>query len=417
MNPKKNLSRFSLKFVTVFILTMFLLSGCDIQTASPTDIPTDSTAGELFNLEPCLYEARDVEYDADCGLLVIPENRNTPNSRLINIPVTRIRSTGTNPAEPIYYLSGGPGESNNRFFGGRVAWFVDRHDIVLVGYRGVDGTVRMDCPEISAHIKNLPGDMLGEASMENMTASYARCADRLQDEGVDLAGYTLVEVVDDLEAARLALGYEKINLFSVSYGTRLAMIYDWRYPESIYRSAMVAVNPPGHMFYYDPAVIDQQLEYYANLCAQDPNCSAQTNDLAETMRTTSQNMPKRWLGFPIDHGMLRAASFESISDTQSVAKVLDVWLAAAKGDYSGMAMLSLAGPMLFANATVWGDNMAKAASADYFATQELRGNLNFTESILGSPRSEIASAAAGWPVTDIPKNINRCSHLMWSRFW
>jgi len=50
---------------------------------------------------------------------------------------------------------------------------------------------------------------------------------------VDLAGYTPVEVVDDVEAARLALGYEKINLFSISYGTRLAMIYAWRYPESM----------------------------------------------------------------------------------------------------------------------------------------------------------------------------------------
>ena len=180
------------------------------------------------------------------------------------------------------------------------------------------------------------------------------------------------------------------------------MIYAWRYPESIYRSAMVAVNPPSHMFYYNPEVIDQQLAYYADLCAQDPKCSAQTDDLAETIRRVSHNMPNRWLGIPIDRGMMRAASFESISDTQSASKVFDVWLAAAKGDYSGMAMLSLAGPMMFANATVWGDNMAKAASADYDATQDLRSNMNLADSILGSPRSEIAAAAAGWPVNSIP---------------
>ena len=280
-------------------------------------------------------------------------------------------------------------------------WFIERHDVVIVGYRGVDGSVRLDCPEVSAHIKNLPGDILGEASMDKMTEAYSRCAERLQNENVDLAGYTVVEVVEDLEAARVALGYERINLFSISYGTRLAMIYAWRYPESIHRSAMFAVNPPGHMFYYDPAVIDQQLEYYANLCAQDPKCSAQTDNLAETMRTVSQNMPERWLGFPIDRGMMRAASFESLPDTQSAAKVFDVWLAAAKGDYSGMTLLSLAGPMMFSNAAVWGDNIAKAGSADYEATRDLRAEMNLTDSILGSPRSEVAAAAAGWPINTI----------------
>ena len=48
-------------------------------------------------------------------------------------------------------------------------------------------------------------------------------------------------------------------------------------------------------------------------------------------------------------------------------------------------------PLMFANATVWGDNMAKAASADYDATQDLRSNMNLADSILGSPRSEVAS--------------------------
>ena len=103
-----------------------------------------------------------------------------------------------------------------------------------------------------------------------------------------------------------------------------------------------------------PEVIDEQLAYYANLCAHDSKCSAQTDDLAETMRTVSQNMPDCWLGFPIDRGMIREASFESLSDTQAAAKVFDTWLAATKGDYSGMAMLTLAGPMMFADATVWG---------------------------------------------------------------
>jgi pimeloyl-ACP methyl ester carboxylesterase len=391
--------------VTMVVIASLSLAGCGGSGNAPVTVPEGAQAGDLVDLEPCTYEAMDVEYAAECGTLIVPENRSDPNSRLLALPITRVRATGTSPTEPIFTLPGGPGIPN--YGTSRVSWFIDQHDVVIVGYRGVDGSVRLDCPEVSAHIKNLPGDMLGDASMENMTDAYARCAVRLQGEGVDLDGYTVVEVIDDLEDARLALGYGKINLFSISYGTRLAMIYAWRYPESIYRSAMVAVNPPGHMFTYAPEVIDEQLAYYADLCAQDPKCSAQTDDLAESMRTVSQNMPDRWWGLPIDRGMLRAASFESLSDTKSASMVFDTWLAAAKGDYSGMAMLTLAGPMMFANATVWGENMAKAASADYEMTRELRADMNLATSILGSPRSEMAAAAAGWPVNTIPEEYQQ----------
>jgi len=63
--------------------------------------------------------------------------------------------------------------------------------------------------------------------------------------------------------------------------------------------------------------------------------------------------------------------------------------------------------MMFANATVWGENMAKAASADYDMTRELRADMDLATSILGSPRSEMAAAAAGWPVNTIPEEYQQ----------
>ena len=80
--------------------------------------------------------------------------------------------------------------------------------------------------------------------------AFRSCAERLQADGVDLAGYSLPERVDDLEAARRALGYGRIDLLSESAGTRTAMIYAWRYPKSIHRSVMIGVNPPGNFLWY-----------------------------------------------------------------------------------------------------------------------------------------------------------------------
>ena len=143
----------------------------------PITVPAGAKAGDLI-LEPCTYEAGDVEYAADCGTLVVPENRSDPNSRLIALPILRIRTTGENSGEPIFDLGGGPGESNMGF--SRVSWFIENHDIVTLGFRGVDGSVVLDCPEVSAHIRNLPGDMLGDAALNNMAGAYSQCAQRLQ---------------------------------------------------------------------------------------------------------------------------------------------------------------------------------------------------------------------------------------------
>ena len=77
-------------------------------------------------------------------------------------------------------------------------------------------------------------------------------------------GYTVLEVVDDVEAARQALGYGQINLESRSYGTRLAQIYTWRYPDQVHRNAMVAVNPPGR-FWWDGAILQEQILLYSAL--------------------------------------------------------------------------------------------------------------------------------------------------------
>ena len=67
----------------------------------------------------------------------------------------------TNPAEPIFRLEGGPGITNMEFV--RASRFADNHDVVLVGYRGVDGSSRLDCPEVESAISH-SNDILAEKS-------------------------------------------------------------------------------------------------------------------------------------------------------------------------------------------------------------------------------------------------------------
>jgi len=399
LTATSNRSWVTLAIVSVVFVTM--LAACGGKQTQVT-MPEGALAGELVGREPCMYEADDLEYAADCGTLVVPENRANSTSRLIALPVISVHALTDSPAEPIFWLAGGPGDSNMQFPG--LKGLIEDHDIVMVGYRGMDGSVVLACPETARAIAGVGDDLLSEASIANFGEAMTQCADRLKAEGVDLDGYSIPEVVEDMEAARTVLGYERVNLLSGSYGTRVAMIYSWMYPDSLHRSAMIAVNSPGH-FVWEPDVIDAQIAYDAELCARDSECSARTDDLAESMRNVSQNLPQRWLLIPIDPGKVRFITHFMLFHRGTAATVFDAYLAAERGDPSGLALMSLAFDFMIPSVTTWGDWAAKG-SVDYDPARNWVTDMNPPDTILGSPTSLIVGAAAqlsgGWPVAPMP---------------
>ena len=258
--------------IIVGIITALAVVACSDSEWSPIRVPEGAQAGDLV-MESCTIEIREISYKAEYGTLVVPENWDRTDSRLIALPVTRVFATGGESIEPIFWLEGGPGTSNMEFK--PAAWLLANHDVIMVGYRGVDGSSVLDCPEVARAMRGVGSDLLGAESRVHLGTALSRCAGRLQAEGADLAGYTIPDVVADLEAARTGLGYRRVNLLSISYGTRIAQIYAYLYPESLHRLVMIGVNPPGH-FVWEPETIDAQLEYYARLCAQDPECRMRT---------------------------------------------------------------------------------------------------------------------------------------------
>src|ERR1700727_1379103 len=62
-------------------------------------VPSGAHAGQL-TLKSCTYKTEKGPYAADCGTLVVPENRHDPHSRLIALPVIVIRAHSTHPGDP-----------------------------------------------------------------------------------------------------------------------------------------------------------------------------------------------------------------------------------------------------------------------------------------------------------------------------
>lgn len=365
--------------------------------------------GNTYEVEQYTLEGRErkvVEraYAADFATLAVPENRRTPGGRQIELPVIRIRATGDDPAEPIFWLTGGPGRSNLDTFSSD--FFIARHDHVMVGYRGVDGSVSLDCPEV-ADLLRKTDDVLTDATLQRVGDAYTACAQRLQQAGVDLNGYTVLDVVDDLESARRALGYDKIHLLAESYGTRLAYLYAVRYPESLHRVVLIGASPPGRLV-WDPEKVDAKLRRYAELWAQDPEAHARTPDLAAAIQQVNRNMPGRWLFLPIYPGSVQTAAFALLAERDGAARVFDAYVAAFNGDASGLWLMSFSAPYIFPEIVNWGDSASKAVSADYEPGRDYAREQVPPHAILGAPLGRFMwGPAHRWPMERIPEKYRR----------
>jgi pimeloyl-ACP methyl ester carboxylesterase len=385
--------------ILIALLTLGLAYLHFAGSSSPVSLPSGAHAGQL-TLKHCTYGNE----SADCGTLVVRENRHDPHSRLIALPVTRIHAHASRAGAPIFRLQGGPGLTNMDFPDAKR--FTARHDVVLVGYRGVDGSSRLDCPEVVSSLEH-SRDLLGTASLASEANAYRACATRLQGKGVDLAGYSLPERVDDLELARSRLGYGPVDLVSESAGTRTAMIYAWHYPKSIHRSVMISANPPGH-YVFDAKTTGEQIRRYAALCAQANDCRSRTHDLAASIHAAYQNIPHRFWFLPIKKGNVQVTGFFGLNNNTAdgggpiaATRTIDTLLSIDEGKGAGGAwLLSTFAGLAFPQGQVWGDVAAVARidaahGRQVFATGADRGSL------IGSPGNELLWAGGrlldAWP--------------------
>ncbi len=135
-------------------------------------VPSVTAAADRIVSEIRPFTIESEKYEADYGTVTVAENRNTSSSRLIHIPFLRIHSHAKNPAEPMFGFAGGPGASNMSWDWGKASTFLPEHDFVLVGYRGVDGSTVLDCPEVTKAFKG-DDDLLGEGSMRTIGRAWS----------------------------------------------------------------------------------------------------------------------------------------------------------------------------------------------------------------------------------------------------
>ncbi len=173
------------------------------------------------------------------GYFSVPENRGSEGGRSIRIGMVVLPARSENPApDPVFLLHGGPGAAATKMFRRHVnGWIRRQRDVVLIDQRGTGSSNRLQV--------RMPGsddDLQGYFESFFQPKIYEAALPRLQ-RRADLRQYTTANSVDDFDEIRAALGYEKINLRGGSYGTRSALVYMRRHPDTIRSASLQGIQP------------------------------------------------------------------------------------------------------------------------------------------------------------------------------
>jgi pimeloyl-ACP methyl ester carboxylesterase len=231
-----------------------------------------------LSLQPC--ELPGVEGGARCGVYNVFEDRRAGSGRTIPLFVAVLPALGAPAApDPLFVLAGGPGQAatGTAGFASRAFSGVRRdRDIVLVDLAGTGRSAALQC-RMYPTARDLVGDFYPVSQVRACRESLAQ--------RTDLRRYTTATLMDDLDEVRAALGYDLINIYGTSYGTRAALTYVRRHGRHVRSIILKAVNPPtmrGVMSYARDT--ERSFKRIFRACAANAECAAAFPNLEAEFR-------------------------------------------------------------------------------------------------------------------------------------
>lgn len=204
----------------------------------------------------------------ECGWLERAENPDEPDGRRIRIRVARIPARGrVAEPDPLVFFAGGPGQAATESWpivSRALSRVNENRDILLVDQRGTGQSNALKCPQIELdEALSLDWDELGRSTQE--------CLDSIEG---DPRFYTTTIAMHDIDAARRALGYETVNLYGGSYGTRAAQVYLRLFPDTVRTVVLDSVVPQELALGTEHAMkLDQAIYRVLRACDEDTLCS------------------------------------------------------------------------------------------------------------------------------------------------
>jgi len=218
-----------------------------------------------------------------CGQVVVPLDRTGTTPGTISLHVEELPAVGT-PRGVMFLLAGGPGQGSAQSFALGNADEVQFFQFLFPGYtlvafdnRGTGKSGLINCPGLQSTVPTTAEE----------GANLARdCAQQI---GPTRQFYSTRDHADDMEAVRTALGFGKIAIYGVSYGTKLALAFAQAYPNSVDRMILDSVLPTSLPDPFERNVMQAMPQTLQALCAGGL-CRGITSNLADDAVTVANRL-------------------------------------------------------------------------------------------------------------------------------
>lgn len=288
-------------------------------TSTTENIATTPQMGLLE--QPCWFMPDDDWPVVNCYRMFVPENHQA-GTRVISFPVIHFQRFSNNtPQPPVLHLgAGGPGAAmwlHNKY----VVDFIWRdfehsvlrqdRDLIIIDPRGTGmANPRFNCPAVTRHaLAQLKEPKAMTEFVAQESELYWQCIQALQQDGVDIAAYHSLSVIQDLKLLQQALSVSEWSLLGVSYGAVYALLFADEYAESVDTLILDSPAFPALKKLDDPvARYVKPLQQLDNYCEIDPNCDEPIEAVsARIMQLVNQlnanpiqlSLPSGFLGSPL----------------------------------------------------------------------------------------------------------------------
>lgn len=281
----------------VSLCSMLLIAGCEKQSSTTATLQTPLHEDNCRTADDDWYFP--IVKGQQCGVIAVRENPADNNSRMIDLHVLRLPAvTLRAAADPLMIISGGPGQSAIKLAKDFPWLFADvrkQRDLIFVDQRGTGKSSPLEC-----ELGETPDNHLSsEQQHQQFLDQLQQCA---ESHAAVAPYYVTPFAIDDMEVVRQTLGYEKLNLWGVSYGTRVALSYLRAYPQQV-RSVILDGVAPAGMDLSKSWLVDNQraLSLIAEQCHDNEACQQRYGDIQSHYQALLERLAGNAVTVDVNH--------------------------------------------------------------------------------------------------------------------
>jgi pimeloyl-ACP methyl ester carboxylesterase len=405
------LSRFSyfhkLNHQKIVSLALIGLTLALLFSSCSSGVPTEQARSIVLADCQLSMPGSSIRLDAQCGKLKVYEDRSTSSGRQIELNIAIIPAVSRSPSpDPLFFLAGGPGEAATQSYIAVASAFSSiraKRDIVLVDQRGTGKSHPLECRNSS------------QSNAQSDESAFLK--DCLSQLNADPRLYTTTIAMQDLDQVRDALGYEKINIYGASYGTRAALVYLRMYPERVRTIILDGAAPPNWTL--GPSVAgdaQRAMNLIFNRCKSEPACQNAFPDLSTEFDALLGNLASQSVEVELDDPVsgeptkvtLDYESFSStlhtMSYTPETAALLPLALHTAyvRNDFRSITAQTLSASHLLYSSISFGMRLSVICAEDIPFAETIPTSEGYMQEFFTKSFTQLCRT---WPRGDIPADF------------